>query len=148
RQRLAAHLNSESCAACHRLSDPIGLGFEQYNAIGAFEEKMLVRAGGGRRGGTESEVTLELDTTAHIQGIEDSTFRTPRELGKILAESKTCQKCVVKQMFRYAFGREETEADLPVIEALFTKFRDSGFRFRELLVAVVTSDLFLQQTAR
>ena len=31
RQRLQLHLNSEACASCHRLIDPIGLGFEQYN---------------------------------------------------------------------------------------------------------------------
>ena len=38
RERLAIHLNSESCAACHRLIDPIGFGFEQYDAIGAFHQ--------------------------------------------------------------------------------------------------------------
>ena len=43
RQRLAVHLNSESCAGCHRLIDPIGLGFEQYNAIGVFQKKMLLQ---------------------------------------------------------------------------------------------------------
>ena len=33
----------------------------------------------------------------------------------------------------------------PSIDALLAKFRDSGFRFRELIVALVTSDLFLQK---
>jgi len=49
----------------------------------------------------------------------------------------------VKQLFRYAFGREETEADQPVIEDLVAKFRSSGYRFRELLVALATSEAFL-----
>ena len=35
--------------------------------------------------------------------------------------------------------------DQPVIDALLEKFRDSGFRFRELIVALVTSELFLQR---
>ena len=43
-------------------------------------------------------------------------------------------------------GREETAADQPVIEDLVAKFRDSGYRFRELIVALVTSDLFLQRS--
>ena len=34
----------------------------------------------------------------------------------------------MKQLFRYAFGRQETENDQPVIDAMFAKFRDSGFR--------------------
>ena len=51
----------------------------------------------------------------------------------------------MKQLFRYAFGRQETVNDQPVIDGLVAKFRDSGFRFRELIVAIVTSELFLQK---
>ncbi len=146
RQRLAVHLNSESCASCHRLIDPIGLGFEQYNPVGAFEEKMVLRSGGGRRGGPTTTVELAVDTSAHIQGMENSAFSTPKELGRILAESKSCQRCIVKQMFRYAFGREESKNDQPAIDEILETFRDSGFRFRELMVAMVTSELFLQRS--
>jgi hypothetical protein len=145
RQRLAIHLNSESCASCHRLIDPIGLGFEQYNPIGVFEEKMVVRSGGGRRGGATTTVELTVDTSAHVQGIENSDFSTPKELGRILAGSKSCQKCLVKQMFRYAFGREETKNDQPELDKILEKFQNSGFRFQELMMAIVTSDLFLQK---
>jgi hypothetical protein len=149
RQRLAVHLNSESCAGCHRLIDPIGLGFEQYNAIGAFQKKMVLQfpgaRGGEARGRRSTVKELDVDTSGYIQGMEDSEFSTPRELGRLLAGSKTCQKAIVKQLFRYAFGRQETVNDQPVIDALLAKFRDSGFRFRELIVALVTSDLFLQK---
>jgi len=149
RQRLDLHLNSEACASCHRLIDPIGLGFEQYNAIGAFQPKMALQFRGSRYDEERSRrpkiIELDLDTTGYIQGIEDSEFSTPKELGRLLAESNACQKCIVKQLFRYAFGREETVEDQPVIDALLEKFRDSGFRFRELIVALVTSDLFLQK---
>ena len=51
RQRLTVHLNSESCAGCHRLIDPIGLGFEQYNAIGAFQKKMVLQFPADRNDG-------------------------------------------------------------------------------------------------
>ena len=88
---------------------------------------------------------LDLDTTGFIQGVENSEFKTPKELGRLLAESNACQRCIVKQLFRYAFGREETAADQPVIETSVAKFRDSGYRFKELIVAIVTSDLFLQK---
>jgi hypothetical protein len=149
RQRLGVHLNSESCASCHRLIDPIGLGFEQYNAIGAFQQKMVLQFSAGRgneaRGRRSTIKELDVDSSGYIQGIEDSAFSTPRELGRLLAASKTCQKAIVKQLFRYAFGRQETVNDQHVIDALFVKFRDSGFRFRELIVALVTSDLFLQK---
>jgi hypothetical protein len=90
-------------------------------------------------------IELDLDTTGFIQGFESSDFTTPKELGKLLAESNACQKCIVKQLFRYAFGREESAADQPAIEEMLAKFRSSGYRFRELIVALVTSDLFLQK---
>jgi hypothetical protein len=151
RQRLAVHLNSEACASCHRLIDPIGLAFEQYNAIGSFQQKMALQFSTGRGGGAEPgsprprSIELDLDTTGFIQGFEDSSFSTPKELGRLLAASEACQKCIVKQLFRYAFGRAETPSDRPVIDDLLETFRDSGFRFRELLVALVTSELFLQK---
>ena len=89
-------------------------------------------------------IELDLDTAGFIQGMENSEFSTPKELGRLLAESNACQRCIVKQLFRYALGREEMPADQPTIESLVAKFRDSGYRFRELIVALVTSDLFLQ----
>jgi hypothetical protein len=90
-------------------------------------------------------IELDLDTAGFIQGVDDSAFSNPKELGKLLAESNACQRCIVKQLFRYAFGREETAADQPTIDALLARFRDSGFKFRELVVALVTSELFLQK---
>jgi hypothetical protein len=147
RQRLDIHLNSEACAGCHRLIDPIGVAFEQYNAIGAFQPKMTLQfsaRGDEGRGRRPTMIELDLDTTGYIQGVENSEFKTPKELGRLLAESPACQKCIVKQLFRYAFGREEAPSDQPVIEDLLAKFRASGYRFRELVIAVVTSDPFLK----
>jgi hypothetical protein len=149
RQRLAVHLNSESCAGCHRLIDPIGLGFEQYNAIGAFQRKMVLQFAADRNDGASGRrrtiKELDVDPSGYIQGMEDSAFSTPRELGRRLAGSRTCQRAIVKQLFRYAFGRQETVNDQPVIDGLLARFRDSGFRFRELIVALATSELFLQK---
>ena len=93
RQRLQVHLNSEACSNCHRLIDPIGLGFEQYDAIGSFQEKMSLRFRGDRYSdGNTTTIDLEVDTSAYIQGIENSAFSTPKELGRILAEIHPASK--------------------------------------------------------
>jgi hypothetical protein len=149
RERLQIHLNSPACSSCHRLNDPIGLGLEQYDAVGGYREQLVLSLGRGRRRGGERPPDLKLDinTTGIVQGIANSEFSSPKELGQILANEPTCQKCVVKQLFRYAFGREETVADQPAIDRMLAKFRDSGFRFQELIVSVVTSDLFLEKEA-
>lgn len=144
RERLQVHLNSAACAGCHRLIDPIGFGFEQYDAIGSYHEKISMQFGSGRyRDDEATTIELELDTSAYVQGIDASNFDTPKQLGQILAKNEACQRCIVKQLFRYAFGRQETAGDRPQIDAMLEKFRSSGFRFRELVIALVTSDLFL-----
>ena len=43
RQRLQAHLANPTCSGCHRLIDPIGFGFENFDAIGRFRDKQVIR---------------------------------------------------------------------------------------------------------
>ena len=104
RQRLAVHLNSEACVSCHRLIDPIGFGFEQYDAIGSFKTKMALRFGGRDNPSTKE---LELDTTAFVQGIPDSEFSRPKELGKLLARNETCHR----RSLSYVSGRSCRSSD-------------------------------------
>jgi hypothetical protein len=46
----------------------------------------------------------------------------------------------VRQIFRYAYGRLETLSDQETIHQLFVKFRDSGFHFKDVLIALVRLD--------
>jgi len=147
RQRLEIHLNSAPCKSCHMLIDPIGVGFEQYDAIGRHRDQLTLSFQQSGEDDDEKKepvlVNLDLDTTAHVQGIENSDFTTPKELGKILANDPTCQRCVVKQLFRYAMGREEKAGDQPAIDAMLAWFESTGFQFRELMIALVKSEPFM-----
>jgi hypothetical protein len=140
RDRLAAHLTSPSCASCHRLIDPIGFGMEKFDAIGAQRDKLLLTFRPGRKEKKETTTALlDLDTSGEVAGIQNSGFHSPKELGRVLAESSECQQCVVKQLFRYAFGRPETAADRPLIASAIDRFRASQFRFKELMIALATA---------
>jgi hypothetical protein len=139
RGRLAMHANAPMCASCHSLIDPIGFGFEKFDAIGMRREqyKLAFGSGEGSRGRMK-EVLLDLDTTARVTGIPNSDFNNPRGLGELLARTPQCHECVVKQLFRYMTGREDTPADRPTISHALNRFRDSGFRMKELMVTLVT----------
>jgi hypothetical protein len=50
---------------------------------------------------------------------------------------------MVRQIFRYAYGRLETSSDEETIHQLFATFRDSGFHFKDLLIGLVRSPEFL-----
>ncbi len=146
RERLSQHVTNPACASCHKLIDDIGFGFEQFDAIGRWREKQYVlhyRTGRDRdQRRNPIEANLPIDPTAEVKGIPNSNFSNPRELGRILADNKECRKCVVRQLFRYAFGRPETPADEHVIEEAFQRFQASGFRFRELMLALTLSPEF------
>jgi hypothetical protein len=136
RQRLSEHVANATCAACHRLMDPIGFGLESFDAIGRFREKetILIEAETPRM--KPKKVDLALETQGEIAGIPDSAFSDAKQIGRILAQSPVCQECIVRQIFRYANGRVENSADQETIHQLDLRFRDSGFHFKELLLGL------------
>lgn len=152
RQLMNEHVVNPTCASCHRLMDPIGFGFEHFDAVGKWREHEMIRmprkpgedgAGVGRGG--PPPVPVEINAQGEIAGLPNSTFSGARELGAILAQSPVCQECIVRQMFRYSYGRLETAADEKTIDALFERFKTSGFRFKNLLMALVQSPEFLRE---
>jgi Protein of unknown function (DUF1592)/Protein of unknown function (DUF1588)/Protein of unknown function (DUF1595)/Protein of unknown function (DUF1587)/Protein of unknown function (DUF1585) len=144
RQRLQAHVDNPTCASCHRLMDPIGFGLENYDAVGRWRDKELIELRDADNDRSAKTVELPIDSTGELAGVASSTFSEPRQIGRVLAGNRVCQECVVKQVFRYVFGRVETADDRDTIRSTFTTFRESGFRFKELLVALVRSPQFLE----
>jgi hypothetical protein len=144
RQRLGMHVSDKSCAACHNVIDPIGFGFEKFDAIGRRREKAKLVFYPLDRKSKEPPKTLELDldTAGWVAGIPDSNFTSPRELGAILARTPQCQECIVKQYFRYTAGRPETNADGPLIRKVLEDFRASKFRFKTMIASLMVARQF------
>jgi len=142
RERMAMHATNKMCAGCHSLIDPIGFGFEKFDAIGMHHDKAqllfmpVVEDAVKARSAKPKEVYLDVDTTGALAGLQDARFRNPREIGELLARNTECQECIVKQIFRYMAGRLETPADRPVLNQAFEDFKNSQFRFQELLVSL------------
>lgn len=146
RERLSGHVINPSCVTCHNLIDPIGFGFEKFDAIGARREKFKLTFFPGYRSANRRAppkvVELDIDTAGHVAGLAGSNFTSPLQLGKVLAASPQCQECVVKQYFRYAVGRMETPADRPLLRKVLEDFRSSRFRFKELMVSLIQAREF------
>jgi hypothetical protein len=137
RDRLGVHLSNPSCASCHTLIDPIGFGFEKFDGVGARREKAKVEIPSYNRRDGNKTVELPLDSTGYVAGIQKSDFSSPKGLGEVLSANRQCQECVVKQLFRYSMGRHENTTDRLTIERAFDDFKQSGFRFQELLISLV-----------
>ena len=125
RERLAAHAADPACAGCHVAMDPIGLGFEHYDAIGRW------------RG---SELGELIDASGSLPSGE--AFLDAIELTAMLAEDPAFPRCVLEKAMTYALGREVGPEDAPALDELAATLAERGHGTAELFVLVATSDLF------
>jgi hypothetical protein len=133
RDRMTEHVGNTTCATCHKLMDSVGFGLEKFDAIGARRDQLALEFGAGKN---KKNINLDFNTQGTVAGIPDSNFTSPKELGAILAKSSQCQECAVKQYFRYTAGRMDTTADRPLISKVTEDFRNSQFKFQEMIVSL------------
>ena len=124
RQRLATHQSVASCAVCHKMTDPLGLTLENFDAIGKYRSTDQ---------GQPIDVSGDLDGTS---------FSGPVELGQTLAAQPAAADCLVRNMYRYGTGHVETATEQPVLDALKSTFRTGGYHVRDLMRDIVSSDGF------
>ncbi len=130
RERLARHASDPSCAGCHRLVDPIGLAFENFDAVGAWRDQ---------ESGKPIDAGGELVNTVGIDG----TFVGLAALGKQLSQSEMAQECLSRQWLRFAHGREEGADDVEVIASMKDSLRASKGNVLQLLLVLATSPGFV-----
>jgi Protein of unknown function (DUF1592)/Protein of unknown function (DUF1588)/Protein of unknown function (DUF1595)/Protein of unknown function (DUF1587)/Protein of unknown function (DUF1585) len=130
RERFAQHSSNPACKGCHGLIDGLGFGLEQYDAIGRYRT-------------SDHGVPVDARGTLSGTGEGDADYVGGRELGALLVKSERAADCVPTQWLRYAMARRETEDDTCSLAAVRDAFRDSGGDLRELMVALIRSDVFL-----
>jgi hypothetical protein len=142
RDRMSEHATNPACASCHSLIDPIGFGFEKFDAVGARRDKFSFSSSGRKEKDREKVSKaweLDIDSNGFVAGVAHSNFSSPAQLGAVLAQSAQCQECIAKQYFRYISGRTETPADRPVIHKMTEDFARSQFHFKELMLSLMLS---------
>jgi hypothetical protein len=130
RERFAQHVADPTCAGCHTLMDPIGLGFENYDPIGAWRDNDGLSA-------VDATGSLE-DVGTDLAGPFDGGL----ELASRLAASREVKTCLGQQWFRFSLGRMESVADSCSVKAIRDGFDASGGNIRTLLVQIAQSDAF------
>jgi hypothetical protein len=124
RERLTAHVANPACAGCHQLMDPIGLGLENMDGIGAFRE-------------TEGGETI--DPSGDLNGV---AFDDAVGLGEALSKDPLLGPCFVSTVFKYATGRDPMPGERSFLAFLDGKLAASGYRLRDLLRLIATSEAF------
>ena len=128
RDRLGVHSTQSSCKKCHILTDPIGLGLENFDAIGKFRAQ---------------ENNAAIDSSGDFDGV---SFTDAAGLGQAFADSDLVGACLVQNLYRYAVGRKQTNAERPLLRYLENHFVENGHQLPALMRSIATSEAFRTAT--
>ncbi len=124
RERLSVHRADPNCAVCHDLMDPIGLAFENFDAIGQFRTQ---------ENGVEIETYGQIDDTQYddVTGFYPTLRNAPR-----------LTTCMVLKLYMHAVGRLPAISENAVLEALEADFDSAGFDFVRLMETIALTHGF------
>jgi len=141
-ERLQAHQEEAQCASCHRRIDPIGMGLENFDAVGTWraENTYVVKDDQGKPvKGKEKTWTINPAGKLHNGPKFDDYF----ELRKILAsKEEDFAQGITEGLVEYALGRSVGFSDEALVAAVVARAKNKGFAFREFIHAIVSSDAF------
>jgi Protein of unknown function (DUF1592)/Protein of unknown function (DUF1588)/Protein of unknown function (DUF1595)/Protein of unknown function (DUF1585) len=118
------------CAACHGQFVPMGLGLEQFDAIGRYRPE---------------EFGKTIDTTVQMGDFDalGGTYDNAMEMGVAAIESEVGRACFATQMQTFASGRRvDTEQEACELKDLATRLKDSDYDVSALIVSLTQVSTF------
>lgn len=132
RQKIEAHASNASCAACHRNIDPLGLAFDQFDAIGQWRTHERVEKGTGG------------DPPVNPSGLlpDGRAFSDAEEFKLLLLEDRDqFLQAFVEHLCTYALRRVLTVDDRQAIEAITQEAKRNHYQLKDIIRVVASSDL-------
>jgi hypothetical protein len=126
RVRLAEHRTNALCAGCHTVLDPIGLGLENFDAVGKYR--------------THYPNGDAIDASGTLP--EGQSFDGLDQLASVLAADPRLGDCASEKLLTYALGRGMTETDKPYLKQVRQAWAKQGMSLRALLKQIVINDTF------
>jgi len=126
-EMLAAHRGNPLCHSCHSRMDPLGLAFENFNALGGWRD---------------TEARQPIDSAGQLATGE--RFTDLADLKRVLARDRRADvyRCLAEKVFTYALGRAAVPGDAHTLDAITERLLARGGRATELLLGVVESPAF------
>ena len=132
RQRIEAHAQNANCAACHRTIDPLGLAFDQYDAIGQWRTHEHVPTGVGP------------NPLVNASGImpDGQKFADSVQFKQLLLEERdTIARAFIEHLCTYALRRVLTVDDRDDVDLIAAEAKKNQYRVKDIVRAVAQSDL-------
>ena len=127
REMMEIHRKSPDCRGCHARMDPIGLGLENFDALGRFRE---------------TEAGKPIDTAGEL--VTGEEFADVATLKAILAEKRRPDfyRTLSGKLLTYAIGRGVEYYDSTTIDQLTAHMEKTDGKLNELIHAITTSAPF------
>ena len=132
RQKIEAHRNDVNCAACHANLDPLGLAWENYDAIGQWRTHEKVAAGVG----TDPLVNPAGEMP------DGRAFKDANEFKQRLLEDRDkLARAFIDHLCTYALRRALAFDDQDDLNAIAAEAKKSNYRIKDIVRAVAMSEL-------
>ena len=126
RQRMEKHRQQPTCAACHKIMDPIGFALENFDLIGRWRTS---------EGGTPIDATSQLVDGTPLDG--------PASLRRaLLARPEVVVGTMTGKLMTYATGRALQYYDMPAVRAIVNDASKNNYKFSSIVLGIVKSDPF------
>ncbi len=127
REMMEIHRKNPDCRGCHARMDPIGLGLENFNALGQFRRE---------------EHGKPIDAGGEL--LTGETFGNIAALKEILATGRRQDfyRCLSEKLLTYAIGRGIEYYDSTTINQLVARLEKNNGTLRELIYGIVESAPF------
>jgi hypothetical protein len=142
RERLRAHQEDPQCANCHRKIDPIGLGMENFDAVGLWRTDdgyQAKDANGKVEPGKAKQWTIEPGASFH----KGPSFRDFNEMRDLIYERRTqFARGFSVALLEFALGRTAGFRDEPLLAMMVADAERQNLAVREFVRTLVKSEAF------
>ena len=136
REKLEAHRSDANCNACHRKIDPLGIAFDNYDAIGHWRTVETVPNGIG--------ADPKLDPGGELP--DGRTFADANGLKKLLlGDIDKFAAAFTEKLATYALRRGTTFTDRAELKLVAGQSKANDYKLASLIESLVTSELFLKR---
>ena len=132
RAQLERHATDPNCVSCHAKIDPLGLAFENFDAIGRWRDTERVLGGKGKN--------PPVDASGELPG--GRKFANATEFKKHLAADERLDEAFLEQVATYALRRVPTVDDKTHLRSILASIPPGERRLRNMIRGLVLSELF------
>jgi Protein of unknown function (DUF1588)/Protein of unknown function (DUF1592)/Protein of unknown function (DUF1585) len=132
RDKIEAHRNDANCAACHAKIDPLGLAWDNYDAIGQWRTREKVPEGVGE------------DPLINPAGEmpDGRPFKDANEFKRLLLEDRdNVARAFIEHLCTYGLRRVLTFDDQDQLKSIMDEAKKSQYGIRDIVRAVALSEL-------